>query len=215
MSVHPAHSQRNFRATPAEMLARFREILRHPQLQERKSDLTLRVYLSTCWGLEKTSDVSLEQIADLGTELLEMGFVELTLCDTAALGNPDSIGERFQRLSEHLPLERLGFHGHDPNWQSGAGVANTVAAIGAGIRRVDCSILGLGGCPANDAPEGNPSTEDLIAFLERRGWNVRDVVASELQKASMFAARNMSLDCRSITAEEIVGFDAVEHDHLG
>ena len=48
----------------------------------------------------------------------------------------------------------------------GMGVANAVRAIDMGIRTIDSSIAGLGGCPYSPGATGNVATEDVIYALK-------------------------------------------------
>ena len=43
------------------------------------------------------------------------------------------------------------------------GVANSIAALSAGIRTIDSSIGGLGGCPYSPGATGNVATEDVLS----------------------------------------------------
>jgi pyruvate carboxylase len=58
-------------------------------------------------------------------------------------------------------------HAHD-TW--GSGVANTLQAVKMGIRTVDASIAGLGGCPYAPGATGNVSTEDVVYALHNSGY---------------------------------------------
>jgi len=49
-------------------------------------------------------------------------------------------------------------------------VANAYAAVTAGVRTLDSSVGGLGGCPFAPNATGNVATEDLIYMLHRAGF---------------------------------------------
>jgi hydroxymethylglutaryl-CoA lyase len=49
------------------------------------------------------------------------------------------------------------------------GLANALAAVEAGVRVLDSSLGGIGGCPFAPAATGNIPTEDLVYLLERSG----------------------------------------------
>jgi hydroxymethylglutaryl-CoA lyase len=49
------------------------------------------------------------------------------------------------------------------------GYANAVAAVAAGVRALDASSGGIGGCPFAPAATGNIATEDLVYLLSRSG----------------------------------------------
>ncbi|TCP61862.1 hydroxymethylglutaryl-CoA lyase [Rhodovulum bhavnagarense] len=91
---------------------------------------------------------------------------EIALCDTTGRANPFVVGERF-RAAMALPetaANGWAFHGHDTY---GQGVANALAAWGAGVCVFDTAAAGLGGCPFAPGATGNTATEDLVfAFNE-------------------------------------------------
>ena len=55
-------------------------------------------------------------------------------------------------------VDRVGVHFHDTYGQA---LANTMAALRDGVRVVDASTGGLGGCPYAKSATGNLATEDL------------------------------------------------------
>jgi hydroxymethylglutaryl-CoA lyase len=48
----------------------------------------------------------------------------------------------------------------------GVGIANSRAAVSAGIRTRDSSIGGLGGCPYSPGTTGNAAMEDILYALQ-------------------------------------------------
>jgi hydroxymethylglutaryl-CoA lyase len=48
----------------------------------------------------------------------------------------------------------------------GMAVANSMTALSAGIRTLDSSIGGLGGCPYSPGATGNVATEDILYALQ-------------------------------------------------
>ncbi|KAG8760352.1 hypothetical protein FRC14_003364 [Serendipita sp. 396] len=49
-------------------------------------------------------------------------------------------------------------------------VANVMTALEYGIRTVDSSVAGLGGCPFSPGATGNVATEDLVHALHGAGY---------------------------------------------
>ena len=50
-------------------------------------------------------------------------------------------------------------------------IANVAKGLEKGIRTVDASVGGAGGCPYATGASGNLATEDLIYFLESEGFH--------------------------------------------
>jgi hydroxymethylglutaryl-CoA lyase len=60
----------------------------------------------------------------------------------------------------------LSVHLHDTR---GLGVANAIAAVDAGVTRVDGSVGALGGCPFAPGASGNVALEDLVYAFDLMG----------------------------------------------
>ena len=65
-----------------------------------------------------------------------------------------------------MDLDHLAMHFHDTYGQA---LANTYAALQAGITTYDASAGGLGGCPYAKSATGNLATEDLVWMLRGLG----------------------------------------------
>jgi hydroxymethylglutaryl-CoA lyase len=65
-----------------------------------------------------------------------------------------------------VPHLDVGVHLHDTR---GSGIANAFAAVQAGVRSLDASVGGLGGCPFAPGASGNIATEELVYLLEECG----------------------------------------------
>jgi hydroxymethylglutaryl-CoA lyase len=76
------------------------------------------------------------------------------------------VGETFARLREETDLQ-LRAHLHETRHTA---LANTYAAMAAGVDVFDSSVGGLGGCPFAPGAAGNISTEDLAWMLGRAGF---------------------------------------------
>lgn len=98
--------------------------------------------------------------------LLNMGCYEVSLGDTIGVGTSFQIKSLISDLSRFVPVEKLAVHCHDTFGQA---LANISAAIELGVRTVDSSVAGLGGCPYAKGASGNVATEDLVFMLHGNG----------------------------------------------
>lgn len=71
----------------------------------------------------------------------EAGARWVVLCDTNGGTLPHEVDEIVNAVSEHIPGTHLGIHCHD---DTGNAVANSLAAVRAGVRQVQGALNGLG-----------------------------------------------------------------------
>jgi hydroxymethylglutaryl-CoA lyase len=96
-----------------------------------------------------------------------MGCHQVSLGDTIGTGTPGHVEEVLDAcVSAGVPVRELAVHFHDTYGQA---LANTRAALRRGVRTVDASAGGLGGCPYAESATGNLATEDLVWQLHGMG----------------------------------------------
>jgi len=71
----------------------------------------------------------------------EAGARWVVLCDTNGGTLPDEVEQIVSEVIEHIPGDHLGIHCHD---DTGNAVANSLAAVRAGVRQVQGTLNGLG-----------------------------------------------------------------------
>lgn len=100
-------------------------------------------------------------------KLLEMGCYEVSLGDTIGAATPRSMEKLLNCVTAAVPVEVLAAHNHDTYAMA---IANVLTAIRMGVRTVDSSVAGLGGCPYAPGATGNVATEDLVYALQEEGY---------------------------------------------
>jgi hydroxymethylglutaryl-CoA lyase len=138
-SATETFAQRNLNRSIAESLAMFEPVV----AQAREHGIGVRGYLSMCFGDPWEGDVAIGQVVDVGTRLLDLGCSELSLGDTIGVATPGHVTALLAAFAAAgVGADRLAVHFHDTYGQA---LANTLAALQAGIRTVDASAGGLGG----------------------------------------------------------------------
>jgi hydroxymethylglutaryl-CoA lyase len=133
----------------------------------RAEGLWVRGYLSMCFGDPWEGPVDPAQVVGVAQRLEEMGCQELSFGDTIGVATAGHVRALIARLvSAGIPLDTIAVHFHDTYGQA---LANTLAALEAGVTIVDASAGGLGGCPYAESATGNLATEDLIWALDGLG----------------------------------------------
>jgi hydroxymethylglutaryl-CoA lyase len=162
-SATETFAQRNLNRTVAESLEMFAPVVG----RARAEGLSVRGYVSMCFGDPWEGSVDPAQVADVAVRLHEMGCGEVSLGDTIGVGTPGQVRDLLQRLEARgVPVGDLAVHFHDTYGQA---LANTLVALQCGVPTVDASAGGLGGCPYAGSATGNLATEDLVWQLHGLG----------------------------------------------
>lgn len=142
--------------------------------------------IGTAFGCPYEGEIPESRVLTLISELLELGFREITLADTTGMANPLQI-ERVmgQVLSRWGDGTSFALHLHNTR---GMGLANVVAGVRAGVSCFDASIAGIGGCPFAPQAAGNISTEDTVHMLHEMGFDT-GVDLERLISAAQLAER--------------------------
>ena len=131
--------------------------------QAKKQNIKVRGYVSTIAGCPFEGSVNIETVVKLTKKLIDLGCYEVSLGDTIGVATPKKTREIISAVAGDVDVNKLAFHGHDTY---GMGIANAIEAINCGLKVVDSSLGGLGGCPfAGKAARGNLATEDLVYAL--------------------------------------------------
>ena len=127
----------------------------------------VRGYVSMCFGDPWEGDVPDRPGGRVADRLLAMGCHAASIGDTIGVATPGTSPTCSARSAD-AGIRRLGLavHFHDTYGQA---LANTLAALEAGVTTVDSSAGGLGGCPYAESATGNLATEDLVWKLHGLG----------------------------------------------
>jgi 2-isopropylmalate synthase len=135
------------------------------------------------------------------------GATTINLPDTVGYSTPDEIAAFFRAVIERVPnADRViwSAHCHD---DLGLAVANTMAAVGAGVRQVECTINGIG------ERAGNAALEEIVMITRVR--EDRWPVETSIETPQLFAASQLlsELTGERVQANKaIVGRNAFAHE---
>lgn len=122
--------------------------------------------LTVTFGCPYEGVVREEEIVTLIKRYEDMGIRDVSLADTAGMGNPRQVSLLLQRLNREFPSVSFSLHLHNTR---GMAFANAVAGVENGITSFDSSTAGLGGCPYFPSAAGNIATEDLAHAFHLMG----------------------------------------------
>jgi 2-isopropylmalate synthase len=114
------------------------------------------------FSAEDAGRTDIEFLCQVCRTAVDAGATTLNLPDTVGYAVPEEYGAMFGRVREYLGDPdgiTLSAHCHD---DLGLAVANSLAAIRAGVRQIECTINGIG------ERAGNASLEEVVVALAVR-----------------------------------------------
>lgn len=138
--------------------------------------------------------------------VIDAGATVINVPDTTGYTTPDEYGALIRGILEHVPnSDRAVFSAHCHN-DLGMATANSLAALAAGARQVECTINGIG------ERAGNTSLEEVVMALytrrERFGLET-GIVTTEIYKTSRLVSTRTGILVQPNKA--IVGANAFAH----
>lgn len=177
-----AFNQKNTNATIAESIARFRPVLE----RAREAGIAVRGYVSTVLGCPYQGDVPVADVVRVAKDLHALGCYEISLGDTIGIGTAGKARAMLLAVAGEVPMAALAVHFHDTRGQA---LANVYACLEAGVRVVDASVAGLGGCPYARGATGNVASEDVVYMLQGLGFDTGVDLAALVETGRWISAQ--------------------------
>jgi len=156
-------NRRNQGASTAESIAAWHDIA----AAARAAGIRAQVTISAVCGCPFEGEVPSARVVDIARQVAESAPCEIALADTIGVGVPAQVTDLVHQVGAAVASIPLRVHFHNTR---NTGLANAYAAVEAGIRVLDASLGGIGGCPFAPAATGNIPTEDLVYMLHRSGF---------------------------------------------
>ncbi|MEM6415171.1 MAG: hydroxymethylglutaryl-CoA lyase [Pseudomonadota bacterium] len=157
-------SQKNTNGSIDDVFERFEPIFE----RARDDGIRVRGYVSCIFGCPYEGDIDTDAVRRVSKRLYAMGAYEVSLGDTIGVGTPDVAADLINALKDDVPIEGLACHFHDTN---GRAIENLEVCLEAGVRTIDASVGGLGGCPYANGATGNVATDKVTAMLDAKGFD--------------------------------------------
>lgn len=161
VSLSASHNKANINRTHEESYEELRKIV------EAYPEMHICIDLATTFGCPFEGKESPEAVVDFMKAYVELGVKEFNLCDTIGVANPRQVRAVIRAVQAAYPHLTLQVHIHDTR---NMGMVNTLAAIEAGVDRIQSTLGGLGGCPFAPGASGNLATEDIVYMLNDMGY---------------------------------------------
>jgi len=159
------------------------------------------------WSAEDGSRTEPDFLCRCVEAAIRAGATTINIPDTVGYALPEDLARIFTMLRERVPgTEKVVLSAHNHN-DLGLAVANTLAAIRAGVRQVECTINGIG------ERAGNASLEEIVMAIRTR----RDAIpcdtgirTANILKTSKLLSAITGFDVQPNKA--IVGRNAFAHE---
>ncbi|MEH7342416.1 hydroxymethylglutaryl-CoA lyase [Bacillus sp. JJ1532] len=174
-----AFNKKNINKTTAESLAECEPLF----AKAKEHGMFIRAYISMAFHCPFQGRVSFEEVQNVCDRFIQLGADEIDVGDTNGQADPNLVYNRFSKLKDIYPDATFVGHFHDTRKMA---LANTIAAMQAGITKFDSSVGGLGGCPYSPGATGNVATEELVDMLSRMGCDT-GIEYEKIEKIGHFA----------------------------
>ncbi|MEI4744484.1 hydroxymethylglutaryl-CoA lyase [Rhodococcus erythropolis] len=162
VSASNGHSEANTRSTTEQATERIGEVVRIVH----EAGGRVEVIVATAWDCPFDGPTDPDRVLRIAEQAKEFGADQFSIADTIGTATPGRVGRLIDAVGERVGDFGLGVHFHNTR---GAGLASALAAVQHGVRNLDASTGGLGGCPFAPGASGNIATEELVYMLEDMG----------------------------------------------
>jgi 2-isopropylmalate synthase len=159
------------------------------------------------FSAEDAGRTDIDYLCQVCKTAVNAGATILNLPDTVGYAVPEEYGEMFRHVREFLGDAQgvtLSAHCHD---DLGLAVANSLAAIRAGVRQIECTINGIG------ERAGNASLEEIAVALAVRKESFG--VTTNIKLEHLFPASRMLTEITGAQVapnKAVVGANAFAHE---
>jgi 2-isopropylmalate synthase len=159
------------------------------------------------FSAEDAGRTEIEFLCQVCRVAVDAGATVLNLPDTVGYAVPEEYGAMFRQVREYLGEPEgvtLSAHCHD---DLGLAVANSLAAVRAGVRQIECTVNGIG------ERAGNAALEEVVVALAVRKESFG--VTTGIRLEELFAASRLLTEITGAQVapnKAVVGANAFAHE---
>ncbi len=157
--------------------------------------------LKVSFVTEDTFRADLDYVVQLYNACIEAGATRAVICDTVGVMTPVGIRWFVDQVRPRLRPVQLSFHGHN---DFGLAVANSLAAVEAGVEVPHTCVNGLG------ERSGNASFEELVMALEALCGYRTGIDLSRMYEVSRLVEKVSGVPVG--VNKPVVGYNAFSHE---
>ena len=196
IATSPIHMEYKLKMTPDEVIKRAVEAVK----------LAKSFVDDVEFSCEDAGRSDIEFLKEISDAVIEAGAKTINLPDTVGIRLPNEIKDMITQMKEYIGNRAIiSVHNHN---DLGLAVANSLAAIEAGARQVECTINGLG------ERAGNAALEEIVMALKVRS-DVFNNVETSINTKEIYPTSRMIATITGIEPQPnkaIVGKNAFAHE---
>ncbi|MDR2157510.1 MAG: 2-isopropylmalate synthase [Clostridiales Family XIII bacterium] len=197
LATSPLHMEYKLRMTPDQVYEQAVEMTKYAK----------KYCANVEFSAEDATRSDIDFLAKVVEGVIAAGATTVNLPDTVGYTTPEENYRFFLTAREKAPsLNKIAISAHCHN-DLGLGVANSLAAIRAGVTQVECTINGIG------ERAGNAAMEEIVMALYVRKEEYRaetNIITSEITRSSDLLTRITGVKVQPNKA--IVGENAFAHE---
>ena len=159
------------------------------------------------WSAEDATRSDADFLCRCAEAAIKAGATTINIPDTVGYALPEDMARIFRMLRERVPgADQVILSAHNHN-DLGLAVANTIAALQAGVRQIECTINGIG------ERAGNAALEEVVMAIRTRPDVVpfaNNIETTRILRTSKLLATITGFDVQPNKA--IVGRNAFAHE---
>jgi hydroxymethylglutaryl-CoA lyase len=173
VSASDTHSMKNTKMSTEEAQERIIAMAKEAMAAGKM----VQASVQSAFGCGFEGKIDEDKVLAIVKRYLDAGVRNISLADTAGMGNPAQVQRLFSAIKEMDKDVVLACHFHNTY---GMGLANVLTAMHSGVTYFETAFGGLGGCPFTKSPSGNVCTEDLVFMLQEMGMrqdiNIKNII---------------------------------------
>lgn len=197
LATSPVHMEYKLKKTPEQVLEQTAAMVRYAA--------------RLCSDVEFSAEDAMRSdpafLAQVVQAAIEAGAKVVNIPDTVGIATPSEMAEMITYLKKHVEnIDRAELSVHCHN-DLGMAVANSLAAVKAGVTQIECTVNGLG------ERAGNAALEEVVMALKTRGvWFGAD---TRIDTTQIYRTSRLVYGVIGMTAplnKSIVGTNAFSHE---
>ena len=197
LATSDVHLERKLRMTQAQALERARSIVAYAS----------RAFDEVEFCCEDASRTDPAFVVEMCRAAVDAGAAVLNIPDTVGYAIPSEYAALIREVVNACPGRDVAAHCHD---DLGLATANTLAAVAAGARQVECTVNGLG------ERAGNAALEEVVTALARHSGTLHATTTVDLDELMATSELVSRLTGVPVSAHKaVVGVNATGSRHLG